>query len=62
MRKVFTSMQKTLLTDRLAVAFTLLQLITAHAAVGPTFSTGLLMFTNALVPGTNNFWRVRSVP
>jgi hypothetical protein len=24
--------------------------------------SGVVLFTNALVPGTNNFWRVRSVP
>jgi len=24
--------------------------------------SGLLLFTNPPVPGTNNFWRVRSVP
>jgi hypothetical protein len=62
MKKTFTSMQKTLLRDRLEVGFTLLQVITAGAAAGPTFSTGVLMFTNAPVPGANNFWPVRSVP
>jgi hypothetical protein len=24
--------------------------------------SGVLMFTNTPMPGTNNFWRVRSVP